>query len=222
MLKGYADSIAFELDESIISSLNDFGVVATVKNDLVFCPDLMSIFISKRTPKARAKQLKQLHNLWRYLAIVETSTGLQYKIVQHMRAKKAHITFQGLRQYNEASKLMKHDLKEFIELFGHGVTLMRLDIALDSPKGFSVNQLAKNSKRKPMRYKNTTYFKTAKEKSTNRNYDIKLYYKDVINAFRLEFCFKKSYMNKNDLPSSIEKTISKIVKQPFKLTKPLY
>ncbi|GAB1466615.1 hypothetical protein MASR2M54_21150 [Aliarcobacter cryaerophilus] len=88
----------------------------------------------------------ELRNLYKYLAIIETQTGLKYKIMQHKRAKNVTIAFQGLKQYREISELMRYDLKEFLQHFKEDIRISRLDIAFDNKEAFNITQIAKNSK----------------------------------------------------------------------------
>ena len=77
----------------------------------------------------------------------------------------------------------------------------RIDIAIDFkhkiPKSI-IKALCKN--RKPFKWKNTTYYKTAKEKSKNSVMDIKIYDKQIqakldYPLYRLEFVFKSKYLS---------------------------
>ena len=81
-MQGYTDSVAFEFDSSILAKLHLVGVVTVAKNGLIFDDSLISEFITRKTKKGIEKQLKQLINLYQYLAILETQTGLKYKIMQ--------------------------------------------------------------------------------------------------------------------------------------------
>ena len=85
-MQGYTDSVAFEFDSSILAKLHLVGVVTVAKNGLIFDDSLLNEFISKRAKKGIDKQLIDLKNLYQYLAILETQTGLKYKIMQHKRA----------------------------------------------------------------------------------------------------------------------------------------
>lgn len=146
-MQGYTDSVAFEMDSSIIAKLHLVGIVTVAKNGLIFDDNLLNEFISKRTKKGIDKQLKQLKNLYQYLAILETQTGLKYKIMQHKRAKKINITFQGLKQYSSISHLMEYDLKSFLECFKEDIQLIRLDVAIDNQKAFNIDSIARNTNR---------------------------------------------------------------------------
>ena len=98
---------------------------------------------------------------------------------------------------------------------------MRLDVAIDFKGRIPIKvikQLTKN--RVAFQYKNTTYYKTPKEKKTNRVMDIKIYDKSLYAKldyplYRLEFVFKSEYLNKiklkdiQDIYPKIAKTIKK-------------
>ena len=215
-MKGYIDSLSFEIDNSILAKLELIGVVTVAKNGLILDEVLINEFVEYKATKSHSKQLLELRNLYKYLAILETQTGLKYKLIQHKRAKNITITFQGLMQYNEISELMRYDLKEFLEHFKEDIQISRLDIAFDNKEAFNVTQIAKNSKRDICRRWNTIYFKTAREKRVNQYLNIKHYYKTQIKLYRLEFSFCKKYFISKEPFKLIEKTIKKILKKPFK------
>ena len=136
--------------------------------------------------------------------------------MQHKRAKRVTITFQGLKQHNEISKLMRYDLKEFLNHFKEDIKIVRLDVAFDNKEAFNITEIAKNSKRNICKRWNTIYFKTAKEKRVNRHLNIKHYFKKEVNLYRLEFVFFKRYFTGKNPLATIEKAIKNIVKKPFK------
>ena len=146
-MKGYIDSIAFEFDSCILAKFHLFGVERVAKNGIIFDESLLEMFLSNRMTKSKKKQLIELKNLYSYLAILETQTGLKYKVMQHKRAKKVNITFQGLKQYTEVSELMEHDLKDFIELYRDYISIMRLDVAIDNKEPFNKDKIARNTNR---------------------------------------------------------------------------
>ena len=215
-MRGYIDSIAFEIDNSILAKLELIGVVTVAKNSLILDNELINEFIEYKATKSHSKQLLELRNLYKYLAIFETQTGLKYKIMQHKRAKNITIIFRGLKQYNEISKLMRYDLKEFLEHFKEDIQISRLDVAFDNKEAFNTTQIAKNSKRNICKRWNTIYFKTAREKRVNQYLNIKHYYKTQIKLYRLEFVFCKKYFTKKEPFELMEKTIKNILKKPFK------
>ena len=215
-MRGYIDSIAFEIDNSILAKLELIGVVTVAKNNLILDNELLNEFIEYRATKSHSKQLLELRNLYKYLAILETQTGLKYKLMQHKRAKNITITFQGIKQYNEISKLMRYDLKEFLEHFKEDIQISRLDVAFDNKEAFNTTQIAKNSKRNICKRWNTIYFKTAREKRVNQYLNIKHYFKREIKLYRLEFVFCKKYFTKKEPFELMEKTIKNILKKPFK------
>ena len=215
-MTGCIDSIAFEIDDNILARIELIGVVTVAKNNLILDNELLNEFIEYKATKSHKKQLLELRNLYKYLAFFETQTGLKYKTMQHKRAKNITITFQGLRQYNEISKLMRYDLKEFLEHFKEDIKIVRLDVAFDNKEGFNITEIAKNSKRNICKRWNTIYFKTAKEKRVNRHLNIKHYFKKEVNLYRLEFVFFKRYFTGKNPLATIEKAIKNIVKKPLK------
>ena len=220
-MRGYIDSIAFEIDDNILAKLELIGVVTVAKNGLILDEVLINEFVEYKATKSHSKQLLELRNLYKYLAILETQTGLKYKLIQHKRAKNITITFQGLKQYNEISKLMRYDLKEFLEHFKEDIQISRLDVAFDNKEAFNTTQIAKNSKRNICKRWNTIYFKTAREKRVNQYLNIKHYYKTQIKLYRLEFVFCKKYFTKKEPFELMEKTIKNILKKPFKFEEDL-
>ena len=215
-MKGYIDSIAFEYDSCILAKFHLFGVEKVAKNGIIFDESLLEMFLSNRMTKSKKKQLIELKNLYSYLAILETQTGLKYKVMQHKRAKKVNITFQGLKQYTEVSELMEHDLKDFIELYRDYISIMRLDVAIDNKEPFNKDKIARNTNRIISERWNTTYFKTEKEKRKNEHLNIKHYYKKVVQLYRLEFVFGRRYFKAKDPLRLIENTIKKAIKKQFK------
>ena len=221
-MRGYIDSLSFEIDNSILAKLELIGVVTVAKNNLILDNELLNEFIEYRATKSHKKQLLELRNLYKYLAILETQTGLKYKLVQHKRAKNVTIAFQGLKQYREISELMRYDLKEFLEHFKEDIRISRIDIAFDNKEAFNITQIAKNSKRNICKRWNTIYFKTAKEKRVNRHLNIKHYFKKEVNLYRLEFVFFKRYFTGKNPLATIEKAIKNILKRPFKFEEDFY
>ena len=78
-MRGYIDSLSFEIDNSILAKLELIGVVTVAKNNLILDNELLNEFIEYRATKSHKKQLLELRNLYKYLAILETQTGLKYK-----------------------------------------------------------------------------------------------------------------------------------------------
>ena len=122
-MRGYIDSIAFEIDDNILAKLELIGVVTVAKNGLILDEVLINEFVEYKATKSHSKQLLELRNLYKYLAILETQTGLKYKIMQHKRAKNITIIFRGLKQGNQISELMRYDLKEFLEHFKEDIQI---------------------------------------------------------------------------------------------------
>ena len=206
MFKGEADSVALELTFDILAKLADIAVIHTAKNKIVLDQELLKPF-----------KLGKKAVLYDYLAILETQTGLQYKLIKHIRAKNITLTFQGLRQYNEVSRLMMVDFKAIMERLEGECVLIRLDVCFDENKPFDVQRIAKLMGRVATRYKNTVYLKTAKEKKKSQHLNIK-HYKKFDDVYRLEFVFGKRYLrgSKEDVKKRISTTIKKALGKPFK------
>ena len=79
---------------------------------------------------------------------------------------KQTLEFAGLHSYDDRSKLLSELLNKLLEHI-QDETIARLDIAIDY-KGKVPNKVIKKlcEDRVPLRYWNTTYYKTAKEKKT--------------------------------------------------------
>ena len=208
MYKGEADSVALEITFDILAKLADIAVIHTAKNKIVLNQELLPSF-----------KLGKKVVLYDYLAILETQTGLQYKLIKHIRAKKITLTFQGLHQYDEVSRLMMIDYKAIMERLEGECVLNRLDVCFDENKPFNVQRIAKLMNRRMDNKKtwNTVYLKTAKEKKTNRHLNIK-HYKKFDDMYRLEFVFGKRYLqgNKEDVKKRISNPIKKALGKPFK------
>ncbi len=206
MLKGEADSVALEITFDILAKLTDIAVIHIAKNKIVLNQELLTSF-----------KLGKKVVLYDYLAILETQTGLQYKLIKHTRAKKITLTFQGLHQYDEVSRLMMIDFKAIMERLEGECTLFRLDVCFDENKPFDVQRIAKLMDRVARRYKNTVYLKTAKEKKKSQHLNIK-HYKKFDDVYRLEFVFGKRYLqgSKEDVKKRITTPIKKALGNTFK------
>ena len=87
------------------------------------------------------------------------------------------VEFGGLHGYNERSKLLVQTFRE-LESQLQQTRVTRIDVAIDYEGNIPqciIKALSRT--RKPFRYENTTYYKTAKEKKTNERMDIKIYNK---------------------------------------------
>ena len=130
------------------------------------------------------------------------------------------LEFAGLHGYNERSRLLAITLDEMKSQLKH-TRVTRIDIAIDYEGNIPKHIIKALSKhREPFRYGNTTYYKTAKERKTNRKMDIKIYdkaHKAKLDypLMRLEFVFKSEYLKKillTDLETVIEKMEKSIKK----------
>ncbi len=156
--------------------------------------------------------------------IVFTNTGLAIPLKRFARNPKMQtIEFAGLKGYDEKSELKLQLLKDLLsDGLLNSSFITRWDIAMDF-KGKIPNKVIKQicKYRSPSkRWKwNTTYYKTAKEKKTNANIDIKRYYKSIKENLsypleRLEFVFKGGYVSKlrvQDIERSFYKKMEKTI-----------
>lgn len=132
------------------------------------------------------------------------------------------VEFAGLYGYNERSQLLRKTLRALKSQLNH-TRVMRVDVAIDFKGNIPRNIIKALSRyREPFKYGNTTYYKTAKEKKTNRVMDIKIYNKAHqakldYPLMRLEFVFKSEYLKKSLLSDlkvvikKMERTIKKAI-----------
>ncbi len=133
--------------------------------------------------------------------IIHTNLGLTLPLKTFaVMPKRQTLEFAGLHGYNERSKLLMQHLQELESQLLYA-KVARIDIAIDFkhkiPKSI-IKSLCKS--REPFKWKNTTYYKTAKEKSKNSVMDIKIYDKQIqakldYPLYRLEFVFKSKYLS---------------------------
>jgi len=187
--------------ESIFIYHEDYSI-ETVKSKSVFKPKVWS--------ETFGKSLKQ--NIIE-AKIIHSYLGLALPLKTFAPTPKSQtLEFAGLHGYNERSRLLVQTLRELkSQLLQSRVT--RIDIAIDY-KVIPVSVFKALSKtREPFKYGNTTYWKTAKEKKTNRVMDIKIYNKAHRSKLdypliRLEFVFKSEYLKKlllKDLKKALKK-----------------
>jgi len=186
--------------------INDDYIIETVKSIGVFNPDVWLEAFKK--PLTRSiTEAKILH----------TSTGLMLPIKRHSRSQiKQTLEFAGLHGYNEKSKLLSELLSDLLEHI-QDEQVTRLDVAIDF-KGKIPNRVIKKlcEDREPLRFWNTTYYKSKSEKKQNNRLNIKTYNKSLTknetqNIYRLEFSFLSSYLQKIQV-KDIEKSFIKMAK----------
>lgn len=132
--------------------------------------------------------------------IIHTYLGLKLPLKTFASTQNRQtLEFAGLQSYNERSKLLRETLNELeSQLLYTRVT--RVDIAIDYTKMIPKKIIKKLSQtRMPKQVGHTTYWKTFKEKKTNRVMDIKIYNKAIKEKLdyplmRLEFVFKTEYL----------------------------
>ncbi|ADG92281.1 hypothetical protein Arnit_0616 [Arcobacter nitrofigilis DSM 7299] len=187
-----SDNLEFILD-------SDDYIIETVKSIGIFNPGRWSETFGK--PLA-----KKVNGKWKTpfteAKILHTSKGLALAIKRfNVTPKKQTIEFAGLNGYSEKSRLLKELLSGLFSQLGNSF-ITRIDVAIDfrgRVPNKVIRQLCKN--RQPKQYKNSIYYKTNKEKSTNQKLDIKKYNKSLKNDLdeqieRLEFVFKGGYFHK--------------------------
>lgn len=153
--------------------------------------------------------------------ILYTSSGLTLPLKRYNRSpNKQSLDIAGLRGYDDKSELLKSffeaHFSEFMEC-----EIKRIDVCFDFAKvpNRTIKRLCE--KREPFKYRNTTYYKTAKEKKMNVKLDIKRYNKQKeanlsIPLERIEFCFKGGYFVKGmKLKDLDQKFLSKMEKTIF-------
>lgn len=216
--KGMIDSINFS-NVSFIGILNnDKYVIEPIKGLGVFEPNRWIKTFGKSLTK-NIIEAKILH----------TEEGLELPLKRYsVSPKKETLEFGGVNGYNEKAILLKQLLHE-LENQLQDSYVVRIDIAIDF-NGKIPNNIIKElcRTRKPFVFKNTTYYKTEKEKKTNTWIDIKKYNKSLKDRLgypleRLEFVFKGCYFDKlqfKDLEQSfkrMEKSIKKFAKLTVKI-----
>jgi len=153
--------------------------------------------------KPLAKKVKgKWYSPYKEAKILHTSQGLMLAIKRFNASQtKQTVEFAGLSGYSEKSKLLKELLQSLLEQLETSF-ITRIDISIDF-KDKVPNRVIKTlcKGRSPKTYKNTIYYKTKSEKSTNTKLDIKKYNKSLKDGLnypleRLEFVFKGSYFNK--------------------------
>jgi len=156
--------------------------------------------------------------------IIHTSNGLTIPLKRYASAKEIQvIEFAGLQGYNERSELLKSLLIELIPKMQQ-CKIKRIDVCNDYSN--IPNRIIKKlctSGREPFKFKNTTYYKTAKEKKSNSIIDIKRYNKQIKEKLhlpmeRLEFVFKGAYFKDITLEELNKKNLNRMEKTIFKFS----
>lgn len=156
--------------------------------------------------------------------IIFTNTGLAIPLKRYsINPKMQTIEFAGLHQYNEESKLKRELLISLFPMF-IDCFISRIDVCFNYERvPTKIVKKVIEARARILPYKNTSYFKTEKEKKTNQRMDIKLYdkqKKDKLDKplMRLEFVFKSNYFNKDRLIDLHKLTSKKIEKSIKKFT----
>jgi len=203
-------NLASEQMESIFIFQEDY-TIETVKSKSVFKPTVWSEAFGKSL-KQNIVEAKIIHS---YLGL--TLPLKTFAVTQLSQT----VEFAGLHGYNERSQLLVQTLQELKSQLQQA-RVTRIDVAIDYegeiPK--SITKALLKLRPKVKQVGNTTYYKIAKEKKTNRVMDIKIYNKQIQAKLdhplmRLEFVFKTEYLKKllfRDLETALikmEKTIKK-------------
>ena len=187
-------------------------IIETVKSRSIFKPKAWSTTFGK----SLTKNIIEAKVIYTYLGLT-----LPLKTFA-VTPKSQTLEFAGLHGYNERSRLLVQHLQELESQLQYA-KVTRLDIAIDFkgkiPKSI-IKALSKH--REPFRWKNTTYYKTPKEKRSNPFMDIKIYDKALhakldYPLYRLEFVFKGRYF-KDVLFKDIETSYKKMEKSIKKAT----
>ncbi len=197
--------------EAIFIHHQDY-IIETVKSRSVFEPNVWSATFGK----ALTQNIVEAK-------IIHTYLGLTLPLKTFAVTPKSQtLEFAGLQGYNERSRLLVQHLQELEGRLQY-TKVTRLDVAIDFKGKIPKRVIKALSKyREPFRWKNTTYYKTAKEKGTNPFMDIKIYDKALhakldYPLYRLEFVFKGRYF-KDVLFKDIETSYKKMEKSIKKAT----
>lgn len=204
---GEIDSISLRSDDFSQLFPSEDYIIEVVKSVGIFEPNLWVETFKKGLTKSIIEA-----------KILYTSSGLTIPLKRYNRSpNKQSIDIAGLRGYDDKSELLKSFLEthfsEFMEC-----EIRRIDVCFDFVKvpNRTIKRLCE--KREPFKYRNTTYYKTAKEKKTNIKLDIKRYDKQKEANLstpleRIEFCFKGGYFGKGmKLKDLDQKFLSKMEK----------
>lgn len=207
MLIGKIDSINLSLlnyEMDFILKNNENYIKETIKDFGTFKPNIWLQF-----GKPLRRNIKRAY-------ILHSFNGAELPIKSYSRTQDREIIeFAGLEDYRKRGEILKAVFDDlYLKLLK--AQIQRVDICMDFenvPKAV-VKNLTKS--RLAFKYKNTTYFKTKKEKKSNNFYDVKLYDKSKkeklsFELHRLEFCFKLSYIKKTKL-EDIKTLFVKMVK----------
>ncbi len=204
---GKIDSISLKSENFEQLFTSDDYIIDGVKSVGVFEPQRWIETFKKRLTKSIV-EAKILH----------TSTGLTIPLKRYNRSPtKQTLDIAGLQGYDEKSEFL-NDLLEAHFLEFMECDIKRIDICFDFVK--VPKRVIKKLcvKREPFQFRNTTYYKTAKEKKLNQVLDIKIYNKQKEANLskpleRIEFCFKGAYFPKGmKLKDLDKKFLSKMEK----------
>lgn len=208
---GKIDSISLRSDDFEMMFTSEDYIIVAAKSVGIFKPKLWSDTFKKGFTKSII-EAKILH----------TSTGLTIALKRYNRSPtKQTLDIAGLQGYDDKSELLKNFLEaHFLEFMECEVK--RIDVCFDFVK--VANRIIKKlcEKREPFKFRNTTYYKTAKEKKTNMKLDIKIYDKQKEAKLsrpleRLEFCFKGAYFPKGMKLKDLDRNFLSKMEKSIKL-----
>jgi len=164
--------------------------------------------------------------------ILHTNRGLQlalkrFAINPHMQT----LELAGLHSYTDKSTDLYYLLKDIWDDIQE-CYIRRIDIAIDYKKLPLRIEASLKKHRRNFSYKNTTYFKSYKEKKSNPRLNFLIYDKTKkenldIQLYRLEIVFKGNYFEKVQIKNlknqftRMEKTIKRFTGQESKIISPL-
>lgn len=190
-VQGVIDSINFSSENFEELFIGDDFIIQPIKGVGVFEPKIWRSYFGKMTPKS-VIDAKILH----------TSKELALALKRFSRNPNMQtIEFAGLYAYTQKSEFARELLLNTLPSL-QSAFITRVDIAVDFKSCVPawVKKFILRSRRAFV-CKNTTYFKSKKEKKSNTQMDIKIYNKSKKEGLaqgieRLEFCFKGQYFSK--------------------------
>lgn len=184
--------------DSLSLRRENFGDMFTSEDYIIVTAKSVGVFEPQRWIESFGKRLTK--NIIE-AKILHTSTGLMLALKRYNRSRtKQVLDIAGLQGYDEKSKFLNDFLEaHFLEFMECEIN--RIDICFDFAKVPNRTIKKLSEKREAFKYRNTTYYKTAKEKKTNVKLDIKRYDKQKEAKLskpieRIEFCFKGGYFPK--------------------------
>ena len=197
-------------------------------------------FEAFKKPMGKIKNGKLYFPFIEACIITDKGSSVKFPLKVYARSPKSQtVEFAGVNGYTERSEVLKYNLLELLsqKRLDH-TNLTRCDISIDFigeiPKSI-INNIVKSG-REPKQVGTTIYYKSVSEKKSNPYFDIKIYNKTEQlkkmygvdlgkEVWRLEFCFKSSYMkdfkgsdiDSKKLTEKMERTIKKVIRKSIKI-----